>query len=202
VVQATAGLDGRYFETRSASVLMVLWLLLAFSACFFLVSVGALLLDIAIKWQVIGLRKSGLYCWDESDYCQRWQLYLLSQESRRVMKTLDRRRGTQYLVHYFRALGGHIGDKVCLYPNGGDPMMVEPELVTLGDGVCVDDASLIAHLNTKGQFSLNEIHVAANVTLRCGSRLLSGGRMNEHSVLLEHTLMLGGDTAEAGSVPL
>ena len=54
--------------------------------------------------------------------------------------------------------------------------------------VCVDDASLIAHLNTKvikdeclfmkhfvkGVFSLNELHVADGATLRCSSRLLSG----------------------------
>lgn len=33
-------------------------------------------------------------------------------------------------------------------------MMTEPELITLGDAVCVDDASLIGHMNTKGAFSL------------------------------------------------
>jgi hypothetical protein len=31
--------------------------------------------------------------------------------------------GSQYLVWYFRNLGAHIGRNVCLYPNGGDPMV-------------------------------------------------------------------------------
>lgn len=60
--------------------------------------------------------------------------------------------GSQYLVWYFRLLGGNIGDNVCLYPNGGDPMMTEPDLVTLGNRVTIDDASLIAHINTRGIF--------------------------------------------------
>ena len=36
-------------------------------------------------------------------------------------------------------------------------MMTEPELVTMGDGTCVDDASLIGHLNAKGEFSLDNL---------------------------------------------
>ena len=44
------------------------------------------------------------------------------------------------------------GKSVCLYPNGGDPMMTEPDLVTIDHYAAVDDASLIAHINTKGNF--------------------------------------------------
>jgi hypothetical protein len=40
--------------------------------------------------------------------------------------------GSQYLVWYFQCLGATIGKNVCLYPNGGDPMMTEPDLVTIG----------------------------------------------------------------------
>lgn len=36
----------------------------------------------------------------------------------------------------------------------GDPMMTEPDLVTIEDFVGVDDASLIAHINTRGIFRL------------------------------------------------
>ena len=60
--------------------------------------------------------------------------------------------GSQYLVWYFRALGANIGNNVCLYPNGGDPMMTEPDLVTIEDFVGVDDASLVGHINTRGIF--------------------------------------------------
>ena len=54
---------------------------------------------------------------------------------------------------YFKFLGANIGRNVCLYPNGADPPMTEPDLVTLEDGVCVDDASLVSHTNSRvGQF--------------------------------------------------
>ncbi|CAE7636081.1 unnamed protein product [Symbiodinium microadriaticum] len=131
-------------------------LLVAFVPIFLLMSVGALLFDIAMKWALLGRRKQGAYPWDKSSYCQRWQMYLTLEEFRRGENgkagILDMIRGSQYLVWYFRALGCCIGDNVCLYPNGGDPMMTEPDLVTIHDGAAVDDASLIAHINTRGVF--------------------------------------------------
>ena len=33
-------------------------------------------------------------------------------------------------------------------------MMTEPDLVTIGDNASIDDASLIAHINTRGTFRL------------------------------------------------
>lgn len=116
----------------------------------------AFTVDIVGKWILIGRRKEGAYPWDTSSYCQRWQLYLTLQEIRRGERhktgLLDMLEGSQYLVWYFRLLGGSIGKNVCLYPNGGDPMMTEPDLVTIADNACVDDASLIAHINTRGVF--------------------------------------------------
>jgi hypothetical protein len=53
-------------------------------------------------------------------------------------------------------------------------MMTEPELVTINDGACVDNASLIAHLNVKGQFSLNQLWLGELATMRSNTRLLSG----------------------------
>ena len=85
-------------------------------------------------------------------------MYLTLQEIRRAERRrtgiLDLIEGSQYLVWYFRALGASIGDNVCLYPNGGDPMMTEPDLVAIGDNASIDDASLIAHINTRGTFRL------------------------------------------------
>merc|ERR1719375_191552 len=48
--------------------------------CFTLLS---LVLCIIFKWVVIGRRKPGLYKWDESSYCQRWQIYLVLENLRR-----------------------------------------------------------------------------------------------------------------------
>jgi acyl-CoA synthetase (AMP-forming)/AMP-acid ligase II/acetyltransferase-like isoleucine patch superfamily enzyme/acyl carrier protein len=86
-------------------------------------SVMALSIDVATKWAVIGRRKQGLYSWDTSTYCQRWQLHLTLQEIRRAegkkAGLLEKLQGSQWLVWYFRALGCTIGRNVCLYPNGG-----------------------------------------------------------------------------------
>ena len=122
----------------------------------------ALTVDILSKWLLMGHRKEGAYPWDSSSYCQRWQIYLTLQEIRRGERSrtgiLDMIEGSPYLVWYFRSIGANIGKDVCLYPNGGDPMMTEPDLVTIGDNSCIDDASLIAHINTRGIFRYDIQH--------------------------------------------
>eukprot|EP01038_Epipyxis_sp_PR26KG_P006462 gene6462-8890_t len=168
-------------------------------ACFI-----ALGVDVAAKWLLLGRRLPGEYAWDQSSYCQRWQMYLTLQEIRRSERhktgILDMIQGSQYLVWYFRALGSSIGNNVCLYPNGGDPMFTEPDLVTLGDFVGVDDASLIAHINTRGIFRLNPLVVGTGCVLKSNARLLSGANMDAHSIMLEHTLVMAGETVDSGSV--
>ncbi|KAK7433552.1 hypothetical protein VKT23_020726 [Stygiomarasmius scandens] len=75
---------------------------------------------IVTKWAIIGQRRPGKYSWDESSYCQRWQLHLTF--SRPLFKghgiggVLQPLCGTAYLVWYFRALGATIGKNCCLYP--------------------------------------------------------------------------------------
>lgn len=162
----------------------------------------ALSIDILGKWILLSRREPGTYSWDYSSYCQRWQLYLTLQEIRRAERhksgILDMIQGSIYLVYYFRALGATIGENVCLYPNGGDPMMTEPDLVTLGDHCGVDDASLIAHINTRGVFRLNPLEVGAGSVLKSMTRLLSGAAMEKNSMLLEHTLVLAGERVDQG----
>ena len=44
-------------------------------------------------------------------------------------------------------------------------MLVEPELITIGDAVCVNNqCSIICHLNTRGAFSLGTIAIGARTT--------------------------------------
>jgi len=161
-------------------------------------------IDILGKWTILGKRVQGVYPWDESSYCQLWQLYLTVQEIRRAERKkcgiLDMIQGSQYLVWYFRALGSNIGNNVCLYPNGGDPMMTEPDLVTIGDNACIDDASLIAHINTRGIFRLNPLNVGNGCVLKSMCRLLSGASTESHSILKEHTLVLAGENVDSGQV--
>merc|ERR1712048_582826 len=87
-------------------------------------------------------------------------------------------------------LGAQIGSNVCLYPNGADPMMTEPELVSIGENACIDSAMLIAHLNTKGTFTLGPLCVEANCVMRPWARLQQGATMQRKSMLLEHTLIM------------
>lgn len=131
-----------------------------------------------------------------------WQIYLsatvIIRKAYYGNGILDHLNGSAYLVWFFRAHGCHIGKDVCLYPTGADPIMTEPELVQIGSRAAIDDASLIAHINSRGQFSLNAVVVSAGATLRAHSRLLSGATMMPHSTLLEHTLVLGGDVVDEG----
>lgn len=191
------------FDDHSALELFKMTLV-AFSPLYITLCFTALTVDVVGKWLLLGRRKAGEYAWDQSSYCQRWQMYLTLQEIRRGERhktgVLDMIQGSQFLVWYFRALGATIGNNVCLYPNGGDPMFTEPDLVTIGDFVGVDDASLIAHINTRGVFRLNPLVVGNGCILKSMSRLLSGATMEPHSILLEHTLVLAGEQVEAGSV--
>ncbi|KAI9360488.1 acetyl-CoA synthetase-like protein [Zopfochytrium polystomum] len=155
-------------------------------------------MDILAKWAIFGRRREGSYDWDKSSYCQRWQVYLSLIQLR--MEPLQLVRGSIFLVLYFRALGAAIGRRVCLYPTGSDPMMTEPDLVRIGDHACVDAASIVAHINSKGFFSLNPMHVGSRAVLRAESRVLSGARVEDAATLLEHTLVVSGDVVDDGAV--
>jgi hypothetical protein len=47
---------------------------------------------------------------------------------------------------------------------------------------------------------LSTITVGDNCVLKVNSRLISGSSMEDHSILLEHTLVLAGETVDSGSV--
>jgi len=79
-------------------------------------------------------------------------------------------------------------------------VFTEPDLITCGDRVAIDDAGMVGHLNSRGKFTLDELHVGSRSALRSGSRVLRGAVVGEDAVLLEHTLILEGDTAEDGTV--
>ncbi|KAI9283758.1 hypothetical protein BC943DRAFT_326990 [Umbelopsis sp. AD052] len=210
-IQVAALMEKRYFlkHTDEAAVyslyegsrqgLTFLIIFAVICGCICVLCFLGLAIEIAAKWCLFGRRKQGSYNWDESSYCQRWQILITFQQCFRqgVLNLLS---GSAWLVLFFRCLGANIGKDVCLYPNGGDPMMTEPDLVTLEDDTAVDEASLICHINSRGQFSINPLHIGAGSVLRTGSRLLSGASMKEDSVLLEHTLVASGQVAEKNSI--
>lgn len=173
------------------------------SALMTIQAILALAIVIASKWALLGRRQPGNYDWDKSPYCQRWQLFLTIEKLRRhcygghgILGLLT---GTHYTVLYFRALGATIGKDCALFAGGVPSLMfTEPDLLTLGDRVSVDDASLVSHINSRGVFNLNPLSVGDRSVLRSGSRLLSGARMGSDAVLLEHTLIMAGDVVDDG----
>ncbi|MCJ1437717.1 hypothetical protein MMC27_007104 [Xylographa pallens] len=181
-----------------ALVLAVMILVMAAQAAF------ALSMVVAAKWVLMGRRAPGKYDWDKSSYCQRWQILLTIERIRRhcyggngIIGLLT---GTHYAVLYCRALGANIGADCALWAGGHTSLLfTEPDLLTLGDRVAVDDASLVAHINSRGNFSLNALSVGDRSVLRSGSRLLSGATMGADACLLEHTLIMAGDVAEEGT---
>ena len=159
---------------------------------------------ILTKWAIIGRRREGRYDWDKSSYCQRWQLHLTLQ--RLLGKgfgghLIGHISGSVYAVWYLRALGARIGRECSIWA-GGKPslQLTEPELVTMGNRVTIDDCSIVAHINSRGRFSLNKLVIGDDCALRTGSRLLSGASMEPNAMLLEHTLIASGEIAEANSV--
>lgn len=106
-----------------------------------------------------------------------------------------------WYIMYFRAMGARIGRDCALFA-GGLPNLIftKPELLTLGDRVSIDDASLVAHINTRGKFDLNLLSIGDRSVLRSESRLMSGARMEEDTCLLEHTFVMSEDVIEAGSI--
>ncbi|KAJ4303436.1 hypothetical protein N0V90_002330 [Kalmusia sp. IMI 367209] len=163
----------------------------------------ALALVVGAKWVLMGRRSPGSYNWDKSSYCQRWQILLTIERLRQKcyggLGILNLLTGTHYMVLFFRALGGDIGEDCALFANGKPSLLItEPDLLKLGNRVAVDDASLVAHINSGGEFKLNRLHVGDRSVFRTGSRLLSGASVGDDACLLEHTLVMAGDHVESG----
>jgi len=186
----------QYFGTLASSLFVTLLIIFILLKNIF--DLFALLIVITMKWILLGRRKSGEYEWDLSSYCQRWQILLTIERISNNLKNFLQ--GSFYIVLYFRILGAKIGTNICLYPMGADPMMTEPDLVTIGDQCSIDNASLVAHINTRGKFALNALHIGKQCSLKSSSRLLSGATMENNSIMLEHTLIMAGDILEKNTV--
>ncbi|KAF3480824.1 uncharacterized protein GIQ15_06171 [Arthroderma uncinatum] len=163
-----------------------------------MLSATSLGIKIASKWILLGRRTEGSFHWDRSSFCQRWQIFLTIERMFSgypgdvgALKLLT---GTAYLSQYYRAMGATVGAN-CALSVSGDPDIswTEPDLVKLGNRVTIDDASLVCHLNTRGEFEMHPLQVGHRSVLRSGSRMLSGSSIGDDACLLEHTLALSGD---------
>jgi len=107
------------------------------SICFIVVlssqGLFSMLWVIGTKWLIIGRRRPGQYDWDESNYCQRWQLHLTL--SRIMIKgygfttVIGPLTGSAYIGWFYRAMGAKIGKNCCIWAGGRVGLMTEPDLV-------------------------------------------------------------------------
>ena len=82
-------------------------------------------LVVATSWLIIGRRQPGKYDWDQSNYCQVWNLHITFWQ---IMKDgsgdnggtglLASLAGSAYIVWYLRALGGKIGKNCAIWAGG------------------------------------------------------------------------------------
>ena len=174
----------------------------AYSICWLIMLIYIATVRITLKWLIIGKLRPGSYDFDKSSYIQRWKLNITVGWITRKVGADDLAshfNGTWYLCQFFRMLGASIGKDVCLYPNGANPHMTEPDVVTIGDRAMLDQCSIIGHINSRGKFSINQVRIGAGACLRSWTRLQSGAEVEEDGKMLEHTLVLGGDIVDAGS---
>ncbi|KJZ74849.1 hypothetical protein HIM_05758 [Hirsutella minnesotensis 3608] len=189
-----------YSQTNSTYDALIVYALCVASsvllyASFVFMALGSV---VAAKKILIGKYRPGVYDWDKSPYCQRWQL-LLSYEKliRRCFVDkgiLSLLTSTHWLVIYYRALGVKIGKDCALFANGHPSLMItETDLIEIGDRVVIDDVGIISHVDRRGSMRLDHIKIGNCCVLRAGSNILCGAEMKDYSCLLEHTLVLPGE---------
>jgi acetyltransferase-like isoleucine patch superfamily enzyme len=150
------------------------------------------------RFVFVGPRTIGSHDWDKSSYCQDW---LLSRAQLKICRHfMDMLRGSPMMSSYYRARGARIGDGVCLYPTKGDPYMPEPDLISVGDYASVDDAYLVAHINTFGSFNLQRVEVREGAVLRSGARIVCGAKVGANTTVMERSLVLPGDEVPRDTV--
>jgi acetyltransferase-like isoleucine patch superfamily enzyme len=177
------------------------YLVLIYIFCNLMLTWLLLLMDVCLKYLIVGTRHPGSFPWDTDTYCQRWKLYTQFRDAIHGETNILRGMGgSWYINQYFRLLGADIGKDACLYPQGASPMMTEPELITVGERASVEGASIVAHLNTFGTLELNPIRIGDLCTVRDKSRVSSGAEMLRGSVLLERSLAMPGDVMPEYSV--
>lgn len=208
---SAAKLSARLFQDNFSSLAsrwdpLVLYLLNFASTVLLtgLFAVAAIGLILVTKKTLIGTFRPGTYDWDKSSYCQRWQYFVAVEklikhcyiDNGGIISLLT---GTHWLVLYYRAMGARIGRDCALFAGGNPSLMItETDLIEMGDRVVVDNAAVIPHLDRRGSIQLDRIRIGNRCVLRSASNLLSGTVMEDDSCLMEHTLILPGETIKRG----
>ena len=135
--------------------------------------------------------------WDQSTYLLRRKMIEYLPTGKGELEKLG---GSAYIVGYYRLLNAKIGRDVCLFPAGCHDGLLptEPAQVEIGDRVCVNRSSLVGHLNTRGHFVIGRLNLGSRSTLRDFTRVMGGSVLAPRSRLLEHTLLMAGESSTRG----
>ncbi|KAL7565853.1 hypothetical protein ACA910_007411 [Epithemia clementina (nom. ined.)] len=190
--------DDHYVLSTHELYVTMSWAIMASNAVFVALWLA---IEVGAKWFFIGQRLEGTHNWDQSSYIQNWEFYQLTIRIRSLARSsiFDFIAGTPFMALVFRLLGGKVGANCCLYPSRSEIILPEPDLVDIGDRVVLDNAHVVTHLNTRGNFELKKIILESQVTLRNQSRTQQGVCMETGSMLLEKALVLTGEVVEADS---
>jgi len=188
--------EDHFHEHLSAPSAVLIVVVAAIIASTAIDAIG-LMVVIASKWLFIGQRTPGKHAWDQSTYLIRWKLWFPLLAGGPPMEHFFG--GSYYFVMFHRALGATIGTDVCLIPLGSGLILPEPDLVEIGDNVCVNASTIVCHNNNGGYFELATIEIQKNSTLRSGTRVMNHSLVSAGARLLEHTLVIPGDVVARGA---
>eukprot|EP00913_Durusdinium_trenchii_P010355 g9709.t1 len=155
-----------------------------------------LLLNILLKWIVIGRYKAGEYKFFGS-YHTCWMC--ISICGRGISALHDSFRGSVFEVLLARALGAKVGkDGWGCYLSG---LMVEYDLLTIGDHVAIGcGCDTTGHTVENMVIKLAPTRIADGAALLPGSFAMPGSEIEDEAVLMEHTQVLKGETVPSREV--
>lgn len=152
-----------------------------------------LLMNIALKWLVIGKYKAGEYKFFGS-YHTRWMIMMICGTG--ISALQDCLRGTVFEVWVARACGARVG-KDC-YLSG---LIVEYDLLSIGDHVAIGSGcDTTGHTVENMVIKLAPTRIGDGAALLPGSFAMPGSVIEDEAVLMEHTQVLKGETVPSREV--
>jgi len=102
--------------------------------------------------------------------------------------------GTWLSVAFLRAMGAHVGRRVCFFGHG-----FEYDLLHLGDEACIGpDCDVTAHTVENMVMKMEHVVFERGSSCMGGSVVMPGGQMEPWSTLIEHSQVLKGETVPDG----
>jgi len=187
---ATYGLVTSIWDFESDGVLVML---IVTPFVYNLVEFLLLLVQIAMKWLVMGKYEAGDYKFFGS-YHLRWMSLMIFGQG--LSALADCMHGTTFEVWICRACGAKVGKDCYL---GG--LVVEYDLLSIGDNVAIGSGcDTTGHTVENMVIKLAPTRLGDGVAMLPGSFAMPGSVIEDEAVLMEHTQVLKGEVVPKGEV--